>query len=153
MGTRGPVPYRTEELSRERNANRGDDRPVLKKGTMREVQIPEPDPQWHPTALRLYQALRESGQCDFFQNSDWAFAWSVCEDISHMKFDRMKGKSNAMLLTALYNALGNLMFTEADRRRLRIELMEEQDDEESYGEKKVDEYKNVLNFKPKEETG
>ena len=151
MGTRGPVPFRTEELSRERNADRSD-RPTLKKGLMRPVQIPEPDPKWHPTAMRLYQSLRESGQADFFQNSDWAFAWSVCEDISYMKASQLKGKTNAMLLSSLYSALGNLMFTEADRRRLRIELMGEEDDEESYGEKKVEEYKNVLAFK-KEDTG
>lgn len=145
MGARGPVNYRTEELSRERDANRGGDRPDVKRGTLRPVIIPEPDPEWHPTAKRLYTGLMESGQADFFQQSDWAFAWSVCEDVSTLKFYQLSsGKPHAESMKALYNALGNLMFTEADRRRLRVELMEEEDDTESHGKTQVGEYQAAL---------
>ena len=130
----GPVPYRTEELSRERDAKRGD-RPTLTQGTMRPVQIPVADSEWHPTAKRLYQSLRESGQSDFFQNSDWAYAWSLCEDVSVMKNQQIySGKLHAESLKGIYNALGNLMFTEADRRRMRIELTEEKTEEKTVGE-------------------
>lgn len=137
----GPVPYRTEELSRERDAKRGD-RPTLTKGTMRPVQIPAPDDEWHPTAKRLYQSLRESGQSDFFQNSDWAFAWSLCEDVSVMKNQQIySGKLHAESLKGIYNALSNLMFTEADRRRMRIELMEEKTEEKTVGDEVVAGYR------------
>lgn len=130
----GPVPYRSEELSRERDANRGD-RPTLTKGTMRSVQIPAADDEWHPTAKRLYQSLQESGQSDFFQNSDWAYAWSLCEDVSVMKNQQIySGKLHAESLKGIYSALSNLMFTEADRRRMRIELMEEKTEEKTVGE-------------------
>lgn len=145
MGQRGPVNYRTEELSRERDANRSGDRPDLKRGTLRPVRIPEMDSEWHPTAKRLYLALTESGQADFFQNSDWAYAWSLCEDISTLKFMQAKtGKPHAESLKALYGAMGNLMFTEADRRRLRVELMEEEDDTESVGKQAVNKYREGL---------
>ena len=144
MGDRGPVPFRSEELSRERDANRGD-RPELKKGTLRPVQIPKPDETWHTTAKRLYIALSESGQADFFQNSDWAFAWSLCEDISVMKRLQMQtGKPHAEALKALYGAMGNLMFTEADRRRLRIELMDEADDTKNPSVTQMEQYRKGL---------
>lgn len=137
----GPVPYRSEELSRERDANRGD-RPTLTKGTMRPVKIPPPDSEWHPTAKRLYQSLRESGQSDFFQNSDWAFAWSLCEDVSVMKKQQVySGKLHAESLKGIYSALSNLMFTEADRRRMRIELMEEKTEEKTVGDEVVAGYR------------
>lgn len=141
----GPVPYRTEELSRERNANRGNDRPTLKRGTMRPVTIPRAGKGWHPTASRLFNALKKSGQADFFQESDWAYAFSLCEDISAMKKMQEKtGKPHAESLKALYGAMSNLMFTEADRRRLRIELMEEEDDEDSPAEAIVKDYRERL---------
>ena len=144
MGTRGPVPYREEELSRPRPQS-GAGAKVTKKGTLRPVMIPEPDPEWHPTAKRLYIALTESGQADFFQNSDWAYGWSLCEDISVMKKMQMKtGKPHAEALKALYTAMGNLMFTEADRRRLNIELMDEEDDEVTIGQQQVQDYRKGL---------
>lgn len=145
MGVRGPVNYRTEELSRERDANRGGDRPDVKRGTLRPVVIPDAPEEWHPTAKRLYNALKESGQADFFQQSDWAFAYSVCEDVSTLKFYQLSsGKPHAESMKALYNALGNLMFTEADRRRLRVELMEEEDDTVTHGKTQVQQYEAQL---------
>lgn len=127
MATPGRVPMRAQELSRERDA-KARNGPEVKNGTLRQVtNRPEADPEWHPSVIRIYDSLAESGQSDFFQNSDWAFAWSVCEDLSFYKFQQVKqGRPHAESLKALLSALNNLMLTEADRRRARIELQEEE---------------------------
>lgn len=118
MGARGPIPQREEELARPRKRKGGD---VVKvtKGRLRPVTIPEPDEDWHPIALRLWRALETSGQADYYQDSDWAYAYSLCEDISWYK----RGvKRSGQMLVALYGAMERLLITEGDRRRHRLEL-------------------------------
>lgn len=117
----GPVPNRSSDLSRERDANRSD-RPDLKKGTMRPVDIPEMDPEWHPLAKMVYQGMIDSGQADFFQASDWAYAHVVCEELSNYK---SQSRRSAQMFASLSSAMTNMLLTEADRRRARIELEEE----------------------------
>jgi hypothetical protein len=96
---------------------------------LREVTIPEPDPEWHPIARMIWDGLTTSGQADFFQNSDWAFAYSVCEDLSLYKKpqrNRETGedyfKRSGQMLQTIYSALERLLVSEGDRRRVRIEL-------------------------------
>jgi hypothetical protein len=55
MGQRGPVPNRSEDLSRDRDANRGD-RPPISKGQSRPASVPDPDPEWHRVARMLWDA-------------------------------------------------------------------------------------------------
>ena len=63
----GPVPNRTTDLSRERDANRGG-RPPITKGELRPVvDVLAPDEEWHPIAKHLYLSLAASGQSDFYQ--------------------------------------------------------------------------------------
>lgn len=116
---RGPVPNHSSDLSRNRDANRGD-RPEITKGKAREVgEIPVADPTWHPIAVRLWDALRTSGQSDFYQDSDWAMAYSLCEDLSYYK---KAGKRSGQLLAVIYGTFERLLVTEGDRRRVRLEL-------------------------------
>lgn len=117
----GPVPNRSTDLSRDRDANRSD-RPDLKKGTMRPVEIPEPDPEWHPLAKMVYDGMKNSGQADFFQESDWAYAHVICEELSHYK---SQTRRSGQMFSSLSSAMTNMLLTEADRRRARIELEEE----------------------------
>jgi len=49
------------------------------------VRIPAANKDWHPIAKRFYNSLKTSGQSDFYQNSDWAFAYSVADDLSYYK--------------------------------------------------------------------
>lgn len=129
----GPVPHRTDNLSRDRDANRNGRAPVT-KGVLREVTIPEPDPEWHPIARMLWDGLVSSGQADFFQNSDWAFAWSVCEDLhmykspQHTKDGVEYHKRSGQMLQTIYSALERLLVSEGDRRRVRIELSQPPDE-------------------------
>lgn len=128
MGARGPVPNRSEDLSRERDANRGD-RPEITKGVLRPVvDVPAPDEDWHPIATNLYLSLATSGQADFYQDSDWAMAYSICDDLSFYKKNDFK-RSGQMLQT-IYSAMERLLVTEGDRRRVRIELTEPAQSEE-----------------------
>lgn len=122
----GPVPRREAELARPRERKGGNVQSVT-RGELRPVTIPRPDPEWHPIALRLYKALRSSGQADFYQNSDWALAYSLCEDLSHYK--RSSRRSGQMLQT-IYSAFERLLVAEGDRRRVRIELHASDDEAE-----------------------
>lgn len=113
----GPVPQREDKLAESRRPGRGG----VTKGTMRPAAIPDPDLEWHPIALQLYEALRDSGQSDFFQSSDWAFAFSLCDDLSYYKNGT---KRSGQMLQSIMSAMERLLVTEADRRRMRIELHE-----------------------------
>jgi hypothetical protein len=130
MGSRGPVPNRSDDLSRERDANRGG-RPEITTGELRPVTIPEADPDWHPIALMLWEGLIASGQSDFYQQSDWAFAYSLMEDLTRYKepyrvdLDTGEinyGKRSGQMLQTIYSAMERLLVTEGDRRRARLEL-------------------------------
>jgi hypothetical protein len=120
----GPVPYRSDELSRERDANRSDKLPI-KRGEMREVKVPNAPRDWHPIARRFWDALKSSGQADFYQDSDWAFAYTLCDDLSYYKSST---KRSGQMLQTIMSAMERLLVTEADRRRARVELHEPEDD-------------------------
>ena len=128
MGARGPVPNRSEDLARPRSRKGGEQSEVT-RGELRSVSIPEADPAWHPIALMVWDSLADSGQSDFYQQSDWAFAYSLCEELSlykEPKVNRETGeiyhKRSPEMLKGLLSAMSSLLMTEADRRRVRIEL-------------------------------
>lgn len=124
----GPVPNRSDDLSRKRNANRAN-RPDVTKAEAFPVDVPPTPGDWHPIAKQVFESLKTSGQSQFYQNSDWAFAFLICSDLDfYLKEDRNR---SAMRAQTIYSALGNLMMTEADRRRLRIELQAPPENTES----------------------
>lgn len=114
----GPAPARSEDLARPRERKGGDVQSVT-TGQLREVTIPHKNQEWHPIAIRLWDGLKTSGQADFFQNSDWAFAYSLMDDLSYYK---SASRRSSQMLQSIYSALERLLVTEADRRRVRIEL-------------------------------
>lgn len=109
---------RSEDLTRASNANRPD-RPEVKYGELRPVKVKKADPKWHPIAKMIYESFRTSGQADYCQQSDWAYAWLLCDQISDFK---TAAKPSAMMFAAIQSGLHSLLITEADRRRARIEL-------------------------------
>lgn len=146
MGTRGPIPNRDADLSREYDINRRDSRVAATKGVAYELNTRKfrPDADWHPIARTMWDAAFSSGMFEFYQNTDLAILYSLCDDISHAKFTAMKtGKVNALLLSTLYSALGNLGFTEGDRRRMRVEL-EAPVEEDDVASSSIKNYKNGL---------
>ncbi|WP_219910000.1 hypothetical protein [Rhodococcus sp. OK519] len=80
---------------------------------------PAGDLKWHPIAAALWEALGESGQAQFYEPSDWAFAFSLMDDLSYYKSaERRSGQ----MLQSIYSAFERLLVTEGDRRRARVEL-------------------------------
>lgn len=141
---RGPVPNRSEDLARPRERKGKDVLPVT-KGTLRPVvDIPAPDEEWHPIAQNLYLSLAASGQSDWYQESDWWFAYSLCEDLSYYKNNKSgKGRSGQMLQT-IYAAMERLLVAEGDRRRVRIELSEPEVNEDDATLTVLEDYKAAL---------
>ncbi|MFY1688168.1 hypothetical protein [Plantactinospora sp. WMMB782] len=138
MGQRGPVPNRSDDLARPRERKGGDTQPVT-KGKARPIFWPEPDPDWHPIALMLWESCQISGQADFYQQSDIALLYSLCEDLSHYKtstyvdkdgVERTAKRSGQMLQT-IYSSFERLLIAEGDRRRVRLELDEEEQGEDA----------------------
>ncbi|MEU0937585.1 hypothetical protein [Embleya sp. NPDC005971] len=114
--SRGPVPKRSEERRR-RNKS---DTPIARVETSTEpLPAPEPDPGWHPIARDWFLSLSESGQAVFYQPSDWQTARYVAEA---MHTNLSQGRFSAQLFAAVTAAMSNLLVTEGDRRRVRVEL-------------------------------
>jgi hypothetical protein len=112
------------------------------RGVARPAAIPTHDPEWHPIATQLYLATQDSGQADFYQSSDWALLWSICDDLSYYK---SSSKRSGQMLQTIYSAFERLLVAEGDRRRVRIELeLPPADNEEKAGVVAIDGYKSRL---------
>lgn len=83
MGARGPLPKRSEDRVRRNKP----DTSGITKGTLRPTKKPATPSGWHPIAKKLFKSLGESGQADYYQNSDWALAFSLCDDLSRYKHE------------------------------------------------------------------
>lgn len=127
MGERGPVPNRSEDLARD-PSRKGGDRGNITFGELRPVTIPQMDESWHPIAKLLWQSMLNSGQRDFYQDTDWAFGYSLMEDLTRYKepqlnrFGEEYFKRSGEMLKTIYTAMERLLICEGDRRRVRIEL-------------------------------
>ena len=115
MGNRGPVPKRSEDRKR-RNEGEIETTKVEVSGV---VEVPEANPEWHPIARRLWESLEGSGQSRFYEPSDWALAYSLCDDLSYYKLARVR---SGQMLASIMSALSSLLLTEGDRRRVALEL-------------------------------
>jgi hypothetical protein len=143
----GPIGKRDEERRR-RNKPTTETITVnldeVLKGT---VEIPAPDEDWHRIAREWYLSLSKSGQCIFYEPSDWMTAYLLAdvldrwlkpqdvkvgqqgserdasgggnvEYIFEQKIIAMPGAT----LNALLKGMSSLMTTEGERRRLKIQL-------------------------------
>lgn len=118
MGARGPVPKRSDQR---RRANKPEV-PIATAAGAAKVPVPVADEAWHPIARDYFEALRGSGQSAFYEPSDWAHAFLLCEAMSRML---SASRFSAQLFAAVDSASTRLMVTEGDRRRLRVELARE----------------------------
>jgi hypothetical protein len=85
---------------------------------MRPVKIPPVDGAWHKRAKELYKSLKTSGQADYFQDSDWAYARILCDYLT-----RWYEMPRAMDGANIEQMMSKLGMTEGARRQtLRIEL-------------------------------
>jgi hypothetical protein len=130
MGDRGPVPKRSDQRRRTNTP----ERPIDTAPSAGQATAPEADSGWHPVALAWYESLSKSGQHAFYEPSDWATAFLIAESMSRDLAPQFVGftESGQVIeqpiplkgasLSAYLKAMGNLLVTEGDRRRLAIEL-------------------------------
>jgi hypothetical protein len=101
-----------------------------------DYEIMEPDEDWHPIATNLYCDALRSGQCYYYEASEYALLYMLCENISrdmkpqvigvHPETGRVMRAKQSIRGTSLnaYNKLmQDLMMTEAARRRIHVELI------------------------------
>ncbi|MDT0267988.1 hypothetical protein RM844_17040 [Streptomyces sp. DSM 44915] len=112
----GPVPKRSDQRRR-RNASDGPE--VVKAPGGAAPDIPPADESWHPIAARWYASLRESGQSQFYEASDWAMAVYIAEAMSR---NLAAGRFSAQLLQTVLSGMTDLLTSEGARRRARVEL-------------------------------
>lgn len=117
MGQRGPVPKRSDERRRRNKESE----PDKVRAIVEHVVVPKPSLKWHPIAKAWYEALAESGQSKFYEPSDWAAAQYVAESMS-INLRQAKARFSAVLFSAVWTAMGDLLTTEAERRRVRMEI-------------------------------
>lgn len=115
-GKGGSIPKRSDQR---RRRNKPDGPALVKAPAGDETPAPDPDPQWHPIARDWFESLGRSGQCRFYEASDWAAARYVAHVMSRgLEVSRL----SAQLFGAVMSAMSELLTTEASRRRARIEL-------------------------------
>lgn len=113
----GPPPKRSSERRR-RNKDTGSTEVVTIAGA-KVVKPPAEDREWHPIAKGWYRSLKQSGQAKFFEPSDWQAA-RYC---AHVMTDHLKSDSlRAGVVQQVWAMMGDLLTTEAARRRVRVEL-------------------------------
>lgn len=122
MGTRGPVPKRNEARQR-RN----------KDAQLQEVSViaasacaqPPAGYGWSDTAHMIWDAMASSGQAMFYQPSDWAVGFLVCNTVTAFEDS---GCSNGQMMSSILSGCSSLLLTEADRRRVGIQLVSNSED-------------------------
>lgn len=120
MGTRGPVPNRSDQRVR-RNK---DETPVESVAYIGRVQQPPLDlPNAHPMIEDFYSSLADSAQAQFYEPSDWQFARFTLHFANKLV---QSGKPSSQMLAAVNSALTNLLVSEGDRRRVRMEVEREE---------------------------
>lgn len=152
MGSRGPVPKR-ETQRRRRNKTDGPP-PTSGRGSgtaqwvayaqalgvevpegasRRQVQqlIAQRDEGWHPLAREWFESLSRSGQSAFYEPSDWATARVLTEVLSKaLTILRYGGRGAGTLLERWQAGTTDLLTTEGARRRVRLELEVEKEDDQ-----------------------
>ena len=116
----GPAPKRSAERTRTAAPKSG----VARQGELRGVKIPPVDKNWNPRAKEFYNSLKTSGQADFYQNSDWAYARIVCDYLT-----RWYTNPKAMDMVNIEAMMSKLGASEGARRsvlRVELELPEEE---------------------------
>lgn len=117
MGTRGPVPKRSDQRRR-RNADGNVDTIDATPGAP-PVVAPPLGFATHEIAMEWYESLAESAQAQYFEPSDWQAARVVAHEIGRML---NRKDASGQLLTSVWSAMGDLLTTEAARRRVRVEI-------------------------------
>lgn len=118
----GPVPKRSEDRIRRNEV----DVPVEKIEATGDVEIPELNLPFGASQMVVdfYESLKRSAYSKYYEPSDWEYARLTC---FIMETIVKTPKPSAEMYKALQTAMSNMLVTEGDRRRLRIEIVREQE--------------------------
>lgn len=128
MGSRGPVPKRSEERRRTNSPEA-----VKVDAVAAPVAAPEPDEDWHPVARRWFESLAVSAQARFYEPSDWGVAFALAEGLSRELKPRPKVTPTGAVVEvteppsgafwgAFLRGCAELLVTEGSRRRVQVEV-------------------------------
>jgi hypothetical protein len=134
----GPIPKRSE-LRRRTNVVEG----LQRVPGAKVVRVPAAVKGWHPIALAWYRSLAKSGQSAFYEPSDWQTARLLADQMSRLL---LSDEPNAALLRAILDASRDLMTTEGQRRRLRLELVRDQEQGDPLAVAAAADVDNILAF-------
>lgn len=128
----GPVPKRKDQLL----GHRSQESLVTSKGKLEldEPLGPEPPAWLGPFGTWFYEMFRYSGQAKYYAPSDWAQLLLLCDMVRHLH-----RKPSAVMYSSILQAASLLGATEADRRRMKIELDAIGADDDAAGEAQQDE--------------
>lgn len=135
----GPVPNREADLSRPRSRRSPENK--VTKGVMRPVTKPPAREDWEPFVREFYDSLGESGQADFYQDSDWHYARILCDQLSA---HYASGLRSGQMFQSIMAAMTSLLVTEGERRRVKIELTEPKPTGPTAAVTAIDEARRVL---------
>lgn len=127
MGVRGPLPSPVSERTLKRSTMSD---PGVSVGVSK-LAVPQPplrvvDP--HPMVVDLWEALGRSVQAQIYEPSDWALAQVAAEATNQLlNATRM----SAQLLKEVNTMWGDLMVSEASRRRVGMLRVPEQETQET----------------------
>lgn len=110
-----PIPKRSDQRRRRNLASAVDTVTMSEPVVVPELALTDV----HPLAADMYESLKSSGQSQYFEPSDWQRARLMCEMLSRLLY---AGKLSSMLYTAIQQDMAALLMTEADRRKLRMEI-------------------------------
>lgn len=101
--------------------------PVDKVTAIGVVRVPELDIEHaHPLVVDLYQSLKDSAQNRFYEPSDWNIArlalFALNQELTATYKDGTPRMISAVKLQVLNQMFSQLMMTEGERRRARLEI-------------------------------
>lgn len=111
----GPIPKRSDQRRRRNASSQVDSVAVPGPVDVPDLALTDV----HPIAADMYRSLTKSGQSRYFEPSDWQRARLMCEMVSRLL---NAGKLSSMLYTAIQQDMNSLLFTEGERRKVRMEI-------------------------------
>ena len=133
MPGRGPAPKRS---SQRRRVNKTGTQTIAAPGTVAQPPAPE---AWGSLATNWYRSLAESGQSVFYEPSDWQTAI-----VAGWLLDEWMDTRKAATMNEFRMLCAQLLATEAERRRGRLEIQRDQSDAPSKGDAAVAQYRAKL---------
>jgi hypothetical protein len=131
-GSGGPPPKRSGER---RRRNKPAIPLIQAPASDGEATFPPPAEHWDSLVVDAYISAQKSGQRRFYEPTDVTLLRYGCEAMHrslHGAGTRSGTGMSPMMVREVVNIFGLLLFSEADRRRLRIELERQPGDE--YGQ-------------------